>query len=267
MNSMIKNISVKTFIWALILFVSFQAAIYANIVIDRSNATNGLVTIRHTAPPDRDIRIVVDRDGRRATYPLRGAGPHVVPLQFGTGSYTISVVEGVGGGRFRPLQSETFTVNNINEQSMFTASSIMVNFAASTVAMPYYRVLTGPQTGQAKVSTIHRHIIENFDYDFELARSVQAGYIPVIDAVFNARQGICFDYAVLFAGALRDQGVPARLVMGYAPGVDEFHAWNEVLIDGNWVVIDTTVDAQLFAAGRPVTMARNAAQFRVVRFY
>jgi transglutaminase/protease-like cytokinesis protein 3 len=43
---------------------------------------------------------------------------------------------------------------------------------------------------------------------------------------------------------LRSTGIPAKLVKGYAnynPGV--YHAWNEVYLDGQWHVIDTTLDA------------------------
>ena len=38
--------------------------------------------------------------------------------------------------------------------------------------------------------------------------------------------GICFDYAALMAGMLRSQGVPCKLVIGYAG--DVYHAWISV---------------------------------------
>ena len=40
------------------------------------------------------------------------------------------------------------------------------------------------------------------------------------------KKGICFDYAALMAGMLRSQGVPCKLVVGYAGKA--YHAWINV---------------------------------------
>ena len=247
--------------------IFFQGAVYANAVIDRSNIANGLVSVRYTGPAGRDIRILVEKGGERYTYIVNGSSIHTVPLQMGTGTYTVTVVEGVGGNRFRPLQSETLTVNQINTNNMFSASIIQVDFAASSRAVPHYKSLVGAQVGQARVKTVYNDLVNHFSYDHAKARSVQAGYVPVLDTVFAAQKGICFDYAALFAGALRSQGVPTKLVMGYAPDIEEYHAWNEVLIDGEWVVVDTTFDSQLVAANRTATFAKNGALYRIIRVY
>lgn len=61
-------------------------------------------------------------------------------------------------------------------------------------------------------------------------------------ATLLARQGVCRDYAHLAAALLRANGVPARLVSVYAPGLDpmDFHAVTEVCMDRTWHVVDTT---------------------------
>ena len=54
---------------------------------------------------------------------------------------------------------------------------------------------------------------------------------------------------------LRSIGIPCNIVSGYALGIDgvdtwaeltdtktQNHAWNEVYIDGRWVIVDTTWD-------------------------
>jgi transglutaminase-like putative cysteine protease len=57
-----------------------------------------------------------------------------------------------------------------------------------------------------------------------------------------ARAGVCRDYAHLTAALLRALDVPARLVSVYAPQLDpmDFHAVVEALVDGRWVVVDST---------------------------
>ena len=48
----------------------------------------------------------------------------------------------------------------------------------------------------------------------------------MLDNVLAAKKGICFDYAALMTGMLRSQGVPCKLVVGYAGTV--YHAWINV---------------------------------------
>lgn len=54
--------------------------------------------------------------------------------------------------------------------------------------------------------------------------------------------GVCRDYAHLTAALLRALDVPARLVSVYAPELEpmDFHAVVEALIEGRWVVVDST---------------------------
>ena len=57
-----------------------------------------------------------------------------------------------------------------------------------------------------------------------------------------ARAGVCRDYAHLTAALLRALDVPARLVSVSAPQLEpmDFHAVVEALVDGRWVVVDST---------------------------
>ena len=53
-----------------------------------------------------------------------------------------------------------------------------------------------------------------------------AGPKKVLDTVLDSKKGICFDYAALMCGMLRSQGVPCKLVVGYAGTT--YHAWISV---------------------------------------
>jgi transglutaminase-like putative cysteine protease len=61
-------------------------------------------------------------------------------------------------------------------------------------------------------------------------------------ATLLSRKGVCRDFAHLTAALLRANGVAARVVSVYAPGLYpmDFHAVTEALIDGMWFVVDPT---------------------------
>jgi transglutaminase-like putative cysteine protease len=53
---------------------------------------------------------------------------------------------------------------------------------------------------------------------------------------------VCRDFAHLTVALLRANGVPARVVSVYAPGLDpmDFHAVAEACVDDAWYVVDPT---------------------------
>lgn len=61
-------------------------------------------------------------------------------------------------------------------------------------------------------------------------------------STYVSREGVCRDYAHLTATLLRAGGIPARCVSVYAPGLSpmDFHLVVEALIDGRWLVADST---------------------------
>ena len=69
-------------------------------------------------------------------------------------------------------------------------------------------------------------MVKNLTYDQQKAETVKSGYLPVLDTVLSSKKGICFDYAALMTGMLRSQGVPCKLVVGYAGTA--YHAWISV---------------------------------------
>lgn len=75
-----------------------------------------------------------------------------------------------------------------------------------------------------------------------------------------SRQGVCRDFAHLTTALLRAVDVPARMVSVYAPGLSpmDFHAVTEVLLDGQWYVIDSTGLAPRTAMVRIATGADAA---------
>jgi transglutaminase-like putative cysteine protease len=64
--------------------------------------------------------------------------------------------------------------------------------------------------------------------------------------VYNARTGVCRDFAHLGVALCRALSIPARYVFGYLPDAGitppdipmDFHAWFEAFVDGRWRTFD-----------------------------
>ena len=105
---------------------------------------------------------------------------------------------------------------------------------------------------------IYEYIVSNFTYDYGKISTLDTTYVPNIDNIFSSGKGICYDFSSVFAAMLRSRGIPAKLVKGYTTNVKGYHAWNEVYDSrtGEWIVIDTTYDAENKAAGRAYSMIK-----------
>lgn len=94
--------------------------------------------------------------------------------------------------------------------------------------------------GWAQAQAVCDWIHSNIEYG--------SGSTSATDAleVFNARRGVCRDFAHLGITFCRALNMPARYVCGYLPdyGVEpvpipmDFHAWFEVWLDGAWRTFD-----------------------------
>ena len=144
----------------------------------------------------------------------------------------------------------------------------MVNWNKNMPAIKKAQGLTkNAKTDEEKVKAIYNYVTKNIKYDNKKANTIQAGYIPSIDAIIKARSGICYDYAVLTGGMLRSVDIPTKLVMGYKSDIKEYHAWNEVYLNGKWTTIDTTYDAAYVQKDVPIKMIKNSKEYKIEKIY
>lgn len=68
--------------------------------------------------------------------------------------------------------------------------------------------------------------------------------IPSALEVLKIKQGDCGEFSVLFAALLRAAGIPTKVVAGvvYFNKTFFYHAWNEVLLDGIWYPVDSSMN-------------------------
>ncbi len=203
--------------------------------IDYSNTKDGYVMVQYTGSTQSRLKAQVKGPVTTYTYNLTPGQWAAFPLSDENGDYQISIYENVVDSKYALVLSASISVNMKDEFAPFLRSNQYVNFdnAPNTVAKA--RSLTaGVSDPLKKVERIYDFVVGGMTYDKELAATVQSGYTPRLDSVLAKMSGICFDYAALMTGMLRSQGVPAKLVVGYAG--DAYHAWIHVWSESTgWV--------------------------------
>ena len=93
---------------------------------------------------------------------------------------------------------------------------------------------------EEKVKAIYSWIIHNFEYDYECEPVVQ--YFNVRKNL-STQNGICYDFAHLFAALCRSQDIPCYVVDGTKyDNANYHHTWNRIYFDGAWWNTDVTFD-------------------------
>ena len=194
--------------------------------IDYSNVADGYVMARFTASSEK--RLAVQVAGPTTTYTcyLTVGEWATFPLSDGNGNYKVTVLERVTD-KYAVVLSASIRVTLKDEFAPFLRPNQYVDYETAPKTIEKAAELTKGETEPlGKVEKIYNFVVETLSYDKGKAQTVKSGYLPVLDDVLAAKKGICFDYASLMAGMLRSQGVPCKLVVGYAGTA--YHAWINV---------------------------------------
>ena len=212
--------------------------VYANekAEVDASNAAEGYLLVKYTGGKDTRIKVQITKGAVVYTYNLNHAGrAETLPLTEGSGAYTVKVFENTSGSKYALAYSTDVPVALRNDFLPFLYPNQYVDYrAGSPVVQKAAELTAGLSSDLDKVNKVYFYVTDTLSYDYDLAASVQSGYLPDVENVLAAKKGICFDYAALMASMLRSQNIPCKLVIGYAG--DVYHAWIDVYVDGvGWV--------------------------------
>lgn len=206
--------------------------------VDASNLGEGFLTVKYTGGKSVKIKVLITKVGTTTTYQynLNNAGnPETFPLTEGDGEYSVGVYENTTADKYATAYTTKVTLKLRDAFLPFLYSNQYVNFSSTSNVVTKAAELTKGKTDDlSKVTEVYHYAVNNITYDYELAKTVQSGYLPDVDAVLKAGKGICFDYAAVMTAMLRSQGIPCKLVVGYAGKT--YHAWINVYISGTgWV--------------------------------
>ena len=212
-------------------------------VIDYSNTADGYVTAKYTGTVGK-IKAQVAGPGATYTYNLTPGVAATFPLSEGNGNYKVTVLENVADSKYAMVLSCSFQAVLGSEFAPFLRPNQYVDYGGAASTLAKAAELAGSAEGaMGKVEKIYDFVVGNLTYDTQKAANVKSSYLPVLDNVLSSKKGICFDYAALMAGMLRSQGIPCKLIVGYAGTA--YHAWISV-----WTEEEGWIDGAIYFDGK-----------------
>lgn len=208
--------------------------------IDATTASEGFVTV-YAKPSEKRLKLRVKLGEIVYTYDLGNGGvPTPIPLQSGAGTYRFTLYKNKTENKYcacamADIKAE---IRNANKTFLFPNQYVNYEPLRSLPCLESEAICKLHDSDRDKMNAVITYISKFFVYDYVKAVTAKKGTMPDINACFNNHMGICQDLAALFACMMRVQGIPTKLVIGYAD--DEYHAWNSVLLDGKYELVDIT---------------------------
>lgn len=205
------------------------------LTLDISNITQGYLTAVSDSQDQKMNVQLTDENGTVYSYFISPGESAVIPFSSGSGNYQICCYQQIDGTQYAALFANTLEVSLENEFLPFLYPNQYVNFSPESEASKLALSMVSEDTSDVDaLQAIYDYVTENLTYDYNLADTVESGYLPDVDATLESKKGICFDYAALTAAMLRSRDIPCKLQIGYSGTVK--HAWVSVYIRSKgWV--------------------------------
>lgn len=98
-------------------------------------------------------------------------------------------------------------------------------------------ITTGLENDRDKAKAVYEFVAKHVAYDVPKAENDMFNLEDSALTTLESGIGICQDYAFLATALLRALGMEANFIEGFA---GERHAWVEVMVGGDWLVMDPT---------------------------
>ncbi len=235
-------------------------------VVDYSNADDGYIMVNHFGESDSRLKVLLTGPTTTYKYDLPQGQWAVFPLSNGDGSYQAGVYRNTYGNKYALVMTANFSVTMEDPFGPFLRPNQFVNYqdAPDTVALGA-QLCHGLESSLDKVAAVFDYVVENLTYDDEKAATVQTGYLPVPDEILASGKGICFDYAAVMTSMLRSQGIPCKLVVGYAGSA--YHAWISVWVEEvGWIHGIIQFDGQVWKRMDPTFVSSAETQEAILDF-
>lgn len=205
------------------------------LTLDISNIDQGYLTAVSDSQDQKMNVQLTDENGTVYSYFINPGESAVIPFSNGSGDYQVCCYQQIDGTQYAALFANTLEVSLENEFLPFLYPNQYVNFSPESEASKLALSIVSEDASDVDaLQAIYDYVTEDLTYDYELADTVESGYLPDVDATLKSKKGICFDYAALTAAMLRSRDIPCKLQIGYAGTVK--HAWVSVYIRSKgWV--------------------------------
>lgn len=226
------------------------------LVADLSNAKEGYFIAAISAPTNHKMKLRVQKGDVTLTYDMDLKGEYdIFPLQLGSGHYDILLYENVSGKKYSQAGYLGLDVQLDREDAAFYYPNQYVDYSILSAAVAKAAELCEGMSDQLQIyETLCDYMKNSFLYDYVKAVTVQAGALPDIDGSYEKKMGVCQDLSAILACMLRTQGIPCRLVIGYAD--KQYHAWTTTEINGKEYFFDPTAALNAIAAVKDYSVER-----------
>ena len=208
--------------------------------VDLNHVSDGYFTAALTKKSSKKMKLRVALGKETLTYDLNSKGDfEVFPLQLGNGKYTISLYENVSGKKYTSAGSITVNVKLSEENRCFLYPNQYIMYTSKTEAVKKADELCSSLSKDSEAyKKVTSFMSTSFVYDFIKAATIKAGLLPDLDGCFKKKQGVCQDLSAVMVCMLRSQGIPAKLMIGYAD--NNYHAWVIAIYNGKEYFFDPT---------------------------
>jgi transglutaminase-like putative cysteine protease len=239
--------------------------------INFSKLARSIIGARYQPSEPHRLKVILNKDNLNYYYGLNSFFLFdFYPLQLGNGTYKLSVMENTTGSKYMFITTTDVQQDNSDGIRVYLQSMKIVNWNMSSLAVKRAFDLTSGLNGDIlRIRAVYNYVVKTIKYDSAKLGTLPEDYTPDLDQLINDKKGICYDYSAIMASMLRSIGIPAKLIMGYTPNINGYHAWNEVYLksEGRWIVIDTTYDAAMENSGGSYSMEKAAADYSNISFY
>lgn len=212
------------------------------------------------------MRLMVQYGNNKYYYSLKNQTEYL-PIQFGKGTYEVKLLRNIEGNRYSVLNKVYLNINEEPENVYLSSSQPVIWEGNEELLALAKEIVVDKTTDEEKVKAAYDYIVKNIKYDKVKIKNLPDDYVPDLSTIMSEKKGICYDYSALFAAILRSEGIPCKLVKGYKNDLKNYHAWNEVYLDGKWQVVDTTYDSAYVSKRLKVSMFKSDLDYNKVREY
>ncbi|MCQ2749258.1 MAG: transglutaminase-like domain-containing protein [Clostridia bacterium] len=255
---------------ALIIVLLLQTVGFSKMIINSDNSSKGYITVKSTTELNKKYKVRLQNGNKVDTFDLTKANEEIpYALTLGNGNYKVTVYENTSGDYYKVNTQKTVNVKVENDNDIYLLSTEEINWNENQRYIKLAKELTkNAKTDEEKVQILYNYLTKNFTYNYVKIYQIPNTYKPDLEKLYDEKTGICYDYSAIFAGMLRSLGIPTKMVKGYTvTNQSTYHAWNQVLVNGEWKMIDTTNDAYRIQNNIKVDMYKADSSFIVSNVY
>ena len=225
------------------------------LLLNTANAENGNICATAFGTAGKKYKLQISQGTNKQIFDLRSDGIYeLFPLPFGSGMYEVKLYENIYGKNYKEVSKLKFSVKLKRPDASQLVPNQFVNYGFDSSAVQTADILCSGHSPEETYRIICRYVKEHFRYDYVKAILVKAGALPDVEGTFEKKMGVCQDLAAVTVAMLRSQGIPAKLVIGYAGR--QYHAWVTATVGGKEQLFDPTAEVSARRISKNYTVER-----------